>query len=190
MGGLGSGHWYRSDSRRTVESCRSIDVRWLVREKLIEPGIWRSGSLKWRDTDTDEVRASIGYIVDAVAGESGTMRLKYTYKPAGAEHEEVDYPVRLVTTRPHMGGLRWWFICPLVVNDRPCRRRVAKLYGSGRYFGCRACKGLAYLSSQEAHQEERIERMLRKMWRIHGGLPDPATASDGELLLLLRAMDR
>ena len=27
--------------------------------------------------------------------------------------EAVDYHVGLTTTRPHFGGLRWWFFCPL-----------------------------------------------------------------------------
>jgi hypothetical protein len=86
--------------------------------------------------------------------------------------------------------MRWWFICPLVVNDRPCRRRVAKLYGAGKYFGCRTCKGLAYESSQEAHRSERVEGMLRKLWFAHRGFPDPATATPAELFLMLRALDR
>src|SRR5947208_3461433 len=43
LGGLGSGHWYRSDSKRTVEGQKSIDVRWMVREGLIKRGVWRRG---------------------------------------------------------------------------------------------------------------------------------------------------
>lgn len=190
MGGLGSGHWYWWDSKPTVESRRSIDVRWLVREGIIKPGVWRRGSLRWSDPDTGEERSSIGYIVDAQADGTGTMRLTYTYMPGDAKQEKIGYPIRLVTTRPHLGGLRWWFICPLMVNDRPCRRRVAKLYGRGKYFGCRTCHGLVYRSSQEAHQGERVERMLQKMWLAHGVFPDPASASFAELMLMLRAMDR
>ena len=38
----------------------------------------------------------------------------------------MDYRVRLVTSTPHYRGLRWWFICPLVRNDRRPPRRVAK----------------------------------------------------------------
>jgi hypothetical protein len=106
------------------------------------------------------------------------------------EEAKLDYSIRLVTTRPHLGGMRWWFICPLMVNGRPCRRRVAKLYGNGKYFGCRTCKGLTYKSAKEAHQGQRVEKALRRLRRKHHGFPDPAAASDGELLLMLRAMDR
>ena len=120
-----------------------------------------------------EDRGSIGYTIDARSDGTGTMQLRYQHTPFGGEPESLDYSVRLVTTRPHLGGMRWWFICPLVVNGRPCRRRVAKLYGNGKYFGCRTCKGLAYRSSQEAHQAERIERSLRGLWRKHRGFPEP-----------------
>lgn len=49
--------------------------------------------------------------------------------------------VWLTATRPRFGGLRWWFVCPLVVKGRSCKRRVGKLYlpPHGRYFGCRHC---------------------------------------------------
>jgi hypothetical protein len=118
------------------------------------------------------------------------MHLQYEHTPFDGEPESLDYPVRLVTTRPHLGGMRWWFICPLVVNDRPCGRRVTKLYGHVRYFGCRTCTGLVYRSSQEAHHEERIEKTLNNIWREHRGFPDPTTASSAELLIMLKAMDR
>ena len=189
MGGIGSGSWSRYDSKRTVESCRSIDIRWLVREGIVEPGVWRLGSLKWSDPDTGEERSSIGYVVDTRENDTGTMRLHYTHMPGGPEEAKLDYPVRLVTTRPHLGGVRWWFICPLVVSGRPCGRHVAKLYRR-KYYGCRTCHGLVYRSSQEAHQRDRVDNMLQRMWLTHGGFPDPATASPGELLLMLRAMDR
>jgi hypothetical protein len=74
------------------------------------------------------------------------VRLSYTVTDAG---KSVDYHVRLAVTRPHFGGCRWWFLCPLIVNDRPCGRRVAKLYLRGKYFGCRHCHDLTYTSCQE-----------------------------------------
>ena len=190
MGGLGSGGWYRYDSKRTVESCISLDTRWLAREGRIKPGAQCIGSLKWTSSYSGEDRGSIGYTISARSDGTGMMQLRYHHTPFGGEPEPVDYAVRLVTTRPHLSGLRWWFICPLVVNDRPCRRRVAKLYGPGKYFGCRTCKGLVYRSSQEAHQGERVEVMLRKMGFAHGNFPDPANASPAELMLMIRAMDR
>jgi hypothetical protein len=190
MGGLGSGDWYRYDTKGTVEGCIAIDSRWLVRQGNIRPGCRCIGSLKWTSSYSGEDRGSIGYTIEAHPDGTGTMHLRYQHTPFGGQPESLDYPVRLVTTRPHLGGMRWWFICPLVVDSRPCGRRVAKLYGNGKYFGCRTCKRLVYRSSQEAHQADRIERSLRGMWRKHRGFPNPATASDDELLLMLKAMTR
>jgi hypothetical protein len=49
--------------------------------------------------------------------------------------------VELVMTRPHFGGVRYWFLCPR------CERRVGKLYGPCvGSLGCRGCLHLAYLS--------------------------------------------
>ena len=75
--------------------------------------------------------------------------------------ERVDYHVRLTTTRPRFGGLRWWFLCPLLVQGWPCNRRVGKLYlpPGGRYYGCRHCYDLTYRRVQE--HDKRVD-FLRK----------------------------
>jgi hypothetical protein len=76
------------------------------------------------------------------------MRLRYT-----ANGNPVDYRVRLTTTRPSFGGLRWWFLCPLARIDGDPPRRVAKLYlPPGQiYFGSREAHRLTYTSCQESH---------------------------------------
>ena len=51
--------------------------------------------------------------------------------------------------------LRWWMTRPLVTDNQPCQRRVAKLHLRNRYFGCRQCLELTYFSSQNAHAVER-----------------------------------
>jgi hypothetical protein len=45
MGGVGSGSRYRCDKKATTEECHSVDVRYLDRNGLLEPG--RSFSLRW-----------------------------------------------------------------------------------------------------------------------------------------------
>ena len=74
----------------------------------------------------------------------------------------MDYRVALQTTFPRLGGARWWFTCPLVVDGRACERRVAKLYlpPNGRYYGCRRCNRLSYTSCQESRKYDSLCRML------------------------------
>jgi hypothetical protein len=148
----------------------------------------------WRDQDTDEVLSAVGVKVTAHHDGTGLVRLKYTLTQSDGQKETLDYPVRLMSTRPHFGGLRWWFICPLIKNGVSCGRRVAKLYQRGRYFGCRVCHDLAYRSSQEAHQAERNERMLGKIDAMHGMslrrlLANVSRLSSSELLYLARVLD-
>jgi hypothetical protein len=55
-------------------------------------------------------------------------------------------------------GERPWFICP----DVRCGRRVAVLYGPGRYFLCRHCYDLVY----ESQRENEMHRALRRAQTI------------------------
>ena len=41
--------------------------------------------------------------------------------------EDVRIPIRLQTTPTQFGGERWWFTCPLIVDDVPCNRGAGKL---------------------------------------------------------------
>jgi len=72
-------------------------------------------------------------------------------------NRDVRIPVDLQTSPVHFGGFRWWFTCPLICNDVPCRRRVAKLYSAPRspYFGCRKCMGLTYESCRDSQTKAR-----------------------------------
>jgi hypothetical protein len=83
---------------------------------------------------------------------------------ATGQHESAAYRVGLTTTRPHFGGRRWWFVCPLGVDGRPCGRRVGKLYlpPAGRYFGCRHCHGLTYTSCQDRRRFDSLYRRLAR----------------------------
>jgi hypothetical protein len=83
------------------------------------------------------------------------VRLQYTLTRTG---ERLDYRVELVSTSPHYGGLRWWFLCPL----RGCPRRVRKLYSTGKYYACRHCSQLNY----QSQREDAMNRALSKAQAI------------------------
>jgi hypothetical protein len=156
MGGAGSGRWAWHDKKTTVEECLPLDVTKLVRDGLIDcsPGV---GSLVWTSSRTGERTASAGYRRELI-GDTVIFRLLYTVTGRGGERHEVDEAVVLQTTSPPIGGVRWWFTCPLLVRGRPCGRRVGKLYlpPGRRYFGCRHCHDLTYESCQESHKYDRL----------------------------------
>ena len=49
----------------------------------------------------------------------------------------------------NFGVERPWFVCPGVVNGVACGRRVAILYGPGKYSLCWHCYDLRYESQRE-----------------------------------------
>lgn len=162
MGGSGSGnhyHWWRPSKKTVVENCRRLDVNQLMREGALRAGTHSSGAWNWSDARTGEQKSSIGYEFWTLDGTAPWLRLFYTFTET---QDRLDYRVGLTTTRLRFGGVRWWFICPLVVNGRPCGRRVAKLYlpPHGRYFGCRHCHDLTYTSCQESHKFDGLCRVM------------------------------
>ena len=146
MGGYGSGRrggW----ERPIVEHSTVLDVDRLVRQGLIAPGLSRSGSLTWRNVDTGEETNSVGFVVDTTEGDRGRFDLSYRL---GSERRSVECPVRLQTSRPHFGGVRWWFVCSW------CQHRRWRLYRpSFDEWACRECHRLTYRSRQDHNRASR-----------------------------------
>jgi hypothetical protein len=147
--------------KTTVEECLSIDANLCKRKGVLIAGVHLT--CRWEWTYRDGTKSSIGVEVNTLDMGQPWMGLTYTRKGEG-ELQNEDYRLRLTTTRPLFGGLRWWFICPLVVNDRACGGRVAKLYlpSRCRFFGCRHCYDLTYTSCQESHKNEALYRYMAR----------------------------
>ena len=178
MGGSGSGE--RWSKKATVEGCYSVDTAALKRWKLLTPGVTdRAGSFQWRRGDEEKPSSSVTYLL-TVGQASGTFRLLYSMRSGS---DSFDYPVRLTTTPCHLGGVRWWFVCPLVVSGRACNRRVRKLYLRGSYFGCRHCHKLTYRSCQES--DGRVYALIRAGLK---GVGDPGRMSVTQLGIALKAL--
>jgi hypothetical protein len=180
MGGFGSGE--RWSKKAVVEGCHSLDTADLKRMNMLAADVTdRRGSLEWRRGGETEPSSSVGYVL-TLGGGSGTLRLLYRMGQPG---ETFDYPVRLVTTGCHLGGVRWWFTCPLSSNGVACGRRVRKLYLSGRYFGCRHCHDLTYTSTQES--DSRVYAALRGGLDL-GRFDDASRMSVAQLGLALKVL--
>ncbi len=82
--------------------------------------------------------------------------------------------VRIVSVPCRFGGSRPYFICPGVVNGVACERRVAKLYGPGRYFLCRHCYRLAHASQSEGEWDRGLRKANKIRMRLGG---DPGMAA-------------
>jgi hypothetical protein len=172
MGGTGSGnhyHWWRGEKKTVVEECPSLDASRWKREGILQAGVRLMGSWYW--TYRSGSRFKVNFDVNTLNQGYPFLQLSYCWVwGATGQQDSATYPVELETTHPHFGGLRWWFLCPLVVRGQACSRRVGKLYlpPSARYFGCRNCHDLTYTSCQESHQYDRLYRhMARDLgWNI------------------------
>lgn len=171
------------DKKDTVEDCRSVSIAFLKKHDYFCG--YRYGLIAWTNWQGEQT-ASIGVTVCTTDGEN-YARFQYTNtRRSTGVKTECDYKVRLVTTPCHLGGVRWWFICPLSRNGVPRGRRVGKLYcpPGSMYYGCRHCHDLSYESRNESHRgrfahmshfltlDKRKERLLEGMKRwTHRGKP-------------------
>ena len=64
----------------------------------------------------------------------------------------------------NFGGERPWFVCPEV----SCGRRVAVLYGPGKYFLCRHCYDLRYESQRKGKADRALRRAQKIRQRLGG----------------------
>lgn len=144
MDGSGSGRRWHWGAKNITSEYRSIDVRCLQRDGLLEPG----RSYGWQWSRNGETVGSIN-----IRTEPDRITLNYRHRSAGDDWEDKTYPVYLDWTDCNLGGKRPWFLCPA----RNCSRRVAKLFG-GEIFACRHCHQLAYPSQRETPDDRAARR--------------------------------
>jgi hypothetical protein len=94
--------------------------------------------------------------------------LIYRHRVYGDEWENTREPINITWTACNFGGERPWFMCPGVVNGVVCGRRVAVLYGPGRYFLCRHCYDLNYQSQREDSAHRSLSRAQEIRKRLGG----------------------
>jgi hypothetical protein len=132
----------------------SLDIDEMIRARVIQPGSHAMGRLKYRFRDEE-----FFIRFEALAGDpwDSWIRLRYA---------DIDDKIFLAATEPHLGGLRWWFVCPSE------NRRVRKLYlpPAGLRFRSRHAYRLAYASQREAVYD-RAMRRTRNICRRLGSDP-------------------
>ena len=128
-----------------VEDCLTLSPAFLLKGRAVADVAYASGAVSWSYPGSGPL-ASIRYAATLSPHGAGYIRLRYA-----ARGEAMDYLVRLVTTRPNYGGLRWWFLCP-VSAQRGIEKRAAKLYlpPGAKFFGCREAHDLTYQSCRES----------------------------------------
>ncbi len=166
MGGPGSTRWAWHSRKTQAEECLQLHIK-TFKKNFIQGFL---GVVFW--SMGDEVTNILSYIVAGNA-DSGVILLIYKFND-WITKESVDciYPVQLSTTPLPWGGVRYWFVCPLIKEGITCKRRVGVLYlpPGGRYFGCRHCYDLTYRSCQESHKyDDLYQRFVNQMQHEYPG---------------------
>jgi hypothetical protein len=154
MGGSRSG---RYGGRPTAEGCGShiLTTRFLHQCKV------RHGQLFTAAAAQDQ-SFQVAFTLDT--RDPNYSFIEVEHEPYTDYEGTVRYIVRLVTTRPPFGGLRWWFICPST------GQRVSKLFlpRGGRKFLSRQAYRLGY-ACQRVTPLERRQRRIARLIRTLGG---------------------
>jgi len=150
MGGYGSG---RQWGKPTTGAALRLDVRWVARVGLIQPGAYRSMSVSW--TSNGKPAGDITVRYDAHRPDE----LVLDYRARGqteADWTDVRELIPLERTPCHYGGERVWCRCP------GCGSRRAVLYSLYGRFRCVPCNRLAY----SVTREDRLYRLNRRGEKI------------------------
>jgi hypothetical protein len=152
--------------RPTVESAVRLDIDSMMHWGAIQPGFHLGGEMRMHQFYGDDIDVKF----ESHAGDPGNSWLCLRYSMTdycSGEEFKIDDKVYLASTRPHFGGLRWWFVCPHL------NRRVRKLYLplGGHHFWSRRAYELAYASQRETKYDRALRRARKLRLRLGG---DPA----------------
>ncbi|MCD6174183.1 MAG: hypothetical protein J7K65_00255 [Planctomycetes bacterium] len=167
MGGFGSGHWIDAMRRRVnTDLCRTLSIRTLKMMGVFDDD--SSGevfSVRW----VNEIGEDAGCVnITPQAGGNGnkrSLRVEIGGCVTGGGSSVTGQDISITTTPYFYGGVRYWFLCPAVVDGVLCEDRVGKLYlpPGGKLFGCRQCYGLTYESCRQSHKYDRVMGYLNRL---------------------------
>ena len=136
--------------------------------RMKEIGCLRPGRFSIHWSTRSAQGASIMFEVKA---DMSSVILDYKTRSSGEDWESIRETVPLTTTQPHLGGVRYWFLCP------GCGKRRRVLFGRSLYR-CRSCWRLTYDCQHDPfpqHPWERCHRTREKLGGERGFLnPFPA----------------
>lgn len=163
---MGGRYYYNKKS--TVESSLDVSIFRLRKQGLLSG--YHNTTLCWTHSQTGK-ESAIGLMIDMTA-EEPYVQFNYTTTNKNGDSTNHNYIAYLVSRPCNLGGIRWFFACPL------CGRLVCFLYNSPREtrFYCRNCSDLTYWSRNRCvtasfgHTSREIERLQKeiKRWTWRG----------------------
>jgi hypothetical protein len=108
MGGIGSGNFsWQRPRHHFVEHAFTLDIAALTRAGRIVPGTASMG--QWKVAGCSGTRAlTLHYDTDLTKLDEAGLWLSFSVN--GKNHHQT---LRLAVTKPRLGGVRLWFVCPV-----------------------------------------------------------------------------
>ncbi len=140
--------------RLTTEQCLCFSLSPLYRAGVFKTMADSNSTWKWPSPDGGDVLSLFMTVVE-MPGRAMGLRLESV---TGTRFSPVVVPVS--TTRPRLGGRRFWFLCPMFRDGVRCGRRCGCLYlpPGAESWGCRLCYNLTYTSTKT--HDSRKDRLL------------------------------
>ncbi|RKY07713.1 MAG: hypothetical protein DRP56_05285 [Planctomycetota bacterium] len=162
MGAFGSGDWADAMTRKVnTDLCRTLSIRTLKKMGVFDDDSSDEVfSVRWVN-ELGEDAGSVSIIPQVCVGGNGnkrSLRVEMAGCVTGGGSSVTGQDISITTTPCYYGGVRYWFLCPAVVDGVLCEDRASKLYlpPGGELFGCRQCYGLTYESCQQSHKYDRV----------------------------------
>jgi hypothetical protein len=150
-----------------IESALTLNSDQLVKAARLGAGSQTSGRLSW-NLRAGRV-ASVNF--EAQLGtEDGWMQLDFfVLERSTGARRAVTQTISLAATRPHFGGTRWWFVCP-VTGERVGRLHLPP---GADHFASRQAHRLIYACQTENVYDRAARRARKLMMRLGAEPRDP-----------------
>jgi hypothetical protein len=147
---------HRWTSRFTVEECLPLDVESVRDAGVLGSALGSVCTSSWI-SGSGEGLGSIECSVVRNQPDCLAVHIRRQYARLESVLRLVDEcMIPIATTRPHLGGRRFWFRCPVVRDGKPCGKLAGRLYlpPEEQVFACRICHNLTYKSAQQHDQRK------------------------------------
>jgi hypothetical protein len=151
------------NAKLTIEECRIFDISSLKKALYgVSSDNSVKGVIEWPDPG-GRTEAVLGYWAGYLSGKGLLVLVEPELTRLFPHSVRIlaDCVIPVTTTRPSIGGFRFWFRCPIEHNGKLCGRRVKRLNlpPGEQVFGCRQCYNLTYESCQK--HDNRVAKLAR-----------------------------
>ncbi len=158
----------QASGRPNATSSLRLDLAKMMRGGHFVPGMMLRSSITWSSPYSGEWIVTAALECEMIDPTHGSVRLRHmAYTAPGLPAAAQDYRVQLTTTAQHLGGQRWWFVCPHTGH----LARVLFLPMGGSIFASRTAYQLPYACQGETPADRAMRRARKARARL--GITDP-----------------